>query len=202
LALALTPGVTMQTTEVRSDVAAQQASVHRLPLPTFRKPYTHLRRQMLAFRVAFEQVLLREHGSVNEWQAKLLRTAAKAYGAALRCDHVLARSGKPGDALKHEQYLAYLDRSVRFEQETDRALRALGLDRREAEDAIDATYRELAAQQARRPNAATDNAQPADAGDRKAAGQAQAAMEDGADHLGNGLRATNLDGVFAEGGTA
>jgi hypothetical protein len=120
----------------------QPASVFRLPLPALRRPFTAIRRQALAFRKAYEGVLVERTGGVTPWQAKVLRTAAKAYCAALRVDRILARAGEPGvvgtTGLSHEQFQGYLDRSVRYERECDAALKSLGLDRTESDRFVDA----------------------------------------------------------------
>jgi len=131
----------MNNTVATAVEAAGQGSVYRLPLPFLRRPYTAIRRQALGFRRAFESVLLRERGGVSEWQAKVLRTAAKAYSAALRCDRILASAGAPGESMTHGEYQGWLDRSVRYEADCDRALRSIGLDRRADADPWDAFYR-------------------------------------------------------------
>jgi hypothetical protein len=95
---------------------------------------------MLAFRRGFEAVVLARHGTVDQWHAKQLRTAAKAFAAAYRCDWVLARAGEPGTKLTHSEYLGYLDRSVKFEAECDKALRSIGLDRTANPDPWDAAF--------------------------------------------------------------
>src|SRR5262245_10116401 len=106
-----------------------EVKVCRVALTRFGRPFTAVYRKMLSFRSGFESVLVKANGEVGPWQAKLLRSASKAYAAARRVDRILADAGAPGSTLTHDQYLAYLDRSIRYEAECDRILRTLGMDR-------------------------------------------------------------------------
>lgn len=109
---------------------AKTEQVYRLALPDMGKKATGIRRAMLALRRMAEAVILADRGKVTAWDAKLLRTACKAFGAARRVDRLLARAGEPGTegGMEHSTYQAYLDRSIRFEQQCDAALKALGID--------------------------------------------------------------------------
>jgi hypothetical protein len=101
---------------------------------------------MAEFHVNYAWVIYELNGGqpISAAQAKLLRTAAKNYGFARRNDLVLAKAGPPGEfavgekqegamratrqvGLSHEQWLGYADRSVRFEERCDAALKALGV---------------------------------------------------------------------------
>src|SRR5438552_4145591 len=93
-------------------------------LPRFGKPFTSVRIKMLQFYRAFEIVMVEKNGvPLTAWEAKLLRTAAKCYGQARRVDLILNKAGQPGSTMTHDQYQGYLDRSIRFEEAADKALR-------------------------------------------------------------------------------
>src|SRR5262249_39318182 len=49
-------------------------------------------------------------------------------------ERIMSKAGSPATegGLTHEQWLAYADRAIRFSEAADRALKDLGLDRREA----------------------------------------------------------------------
>jgi hypothetical protein len=96
------------------------------------RPFTSVGRAARQFYRAFAEIVAQQHGGiVSPWAQKLLRTATKAYAAARRVDLILMRAGEPGAGgkLTHEQFLGYLDRSLKFEAECDRTLKSLGLDK-------------------------------------------------------------------------
>jgi hypothetical protein len=147
--------VTTRTGDATGDVV--------LPLFDMGPPFSDVARKMRGFHAAYTQVVKERNAGkpVSAWQAKLLRSAAKAYGQARRVDLILRKAGEPGTfatteradggvkattqrGLTHEQYAMYLDRSIRFEEACDRALRALGLDTEHVEDIWAAYHATLA----------------------------------------------------------
>jgi hypothetical protein len=94
-------------------------------------PFTHVGRKVARFKRWVELELLKRDSGITAWQAKRLKTCCAAMRRAEACEKTVNDAGKPGKGaeLSHEQWLAYCDRIVRYNETADRALKDLGLDR-------------------------------------------------------------------------
>jgi hypothetical protein len=62
--------------------------------------FSDVHRKMTAFHLAIHRAIKEKNGGkVSRWEAKLLRTCAKAYGCARKVDLILSRTGEPSGFL-------------------------------------------------------------------------------------------------------
>jgi hypothetical protein len=106
------------------------AKIYRLSLPPAGKGLRHTKSLVAQFRRVIELALVEKFGVVGPGSAKLVRTAAKGLMRAMQVDRALAQVGEPGtkDGPSWEVWQSLLDRSLKFEEVCDRALKQLGLD--------------------------------------------------------------------------
>jgi len=126
----------------------------RLPLV---QGNAYLRRVRHRIRRDLEARCLEVHGEIGIVAASRIATATTAIAQAMRCERVLASAGEPGavatstktegnatavtqKGLTHPEWLAYSDRILKYRESADRALAALGLDRRTTADIYDQLY--------------------------------------------------------------
>jgi hypothetical protein len=122
----------------------------RFPLAGLHRPNTYLRRVVLGFRRELEAAVL-ERGPIGVAEASRIHTACLALRQVARIDRILAEAGEPGTVLTHEQWLAYSDRLLRGKEAVDKALAALGIDKRDARSVWDTIYAPPAIAQAAEP---------------------------------------------------
>ena len=102
-----------------------------LPLSELPRPFTYTKRVVNEFRRVLEAVILARDGELSHVAACKIQTACRAERAAQIAERLL-RDGWAD--LTSEQKLAVLDRTVRYSESRDKALAALGLDKRETQD--------------------------------------------------------------------
>jgi hypothetical protein len=99
---------------------------YRITLGPIGKPFTALRRRIYQFRERVEAAVVAANGEIGVFAAKKIRTACIALRQAGKVEKRIHDHEKD---LTHEQWLAYSDRLVRYEEAVDKALASLGLDR-------------------------------------------------------------------------
>jgi hypothetical protein len=110
-----------------SETPSEPAKIISLPLGKVMKPWTRIRRQVVAFRRWLEAAVVQAHGGIDLRRAKLVRTAATAFESAQRIRRTLAYCGEVGTAggLTHAEWLAYDTALQAREAACDKAIAAL-----------------------------------------------------------------------------
>jgi hypothetical protein len=138
----------------------------------------------MQFRRALEAAVVVAHGGIDLRLAKLVRSCCTAFESAQRIRRVMSYAGEPGTlaestqtngtatakmqhGLSHAEWLSYDTALQAREAACDKALSALGLDRRDAADVWGQLYRGPALQTAPPASAAgASHHEPPDGAER------------------------------------